>query len=118
MKKRILLSLLIFFAVSLAFAAGPRITLKNSTGYEIAEIFISPADSDDWGDDYLGNTTLDDGDSFTVTLPQPLSAVDTYDFQFIDIDGDSYTQFDVVIRNGSLIEMTFDDIDDDEDDDE
>ena len=119
MKKKLFLSLLVFFvvfSVSAQKKTGPRITLKNSTGYEVSEIYISPADSEAWGDDYLVNTTLDDGDSFTVNLPRPLSEVDTYDFQFVDIEGDSYTQFDVVVKSGSLIEMTFDDIDDDEDD--
>ena len=121
MKKKIFLSVLVFFVIFSLSAAprekGPRITLKNSTGYEIEEIYVSPADLDDWGDDYLVNTTLDDGDSMTLTLPWPLSEIDTYDIQFVDIEGDSYTQFEVLVNNGSLIEMTFDDIDDDEEDD-
>jgi hypothetical protein len=89
----------------------PKITLVNSTGYEITEIYVSPASSDDWGDDYLVNATLDDGDSFSVTLPVSLSESDVYDIQFTDTDGDTYTQFEVAVRNGATIEITFDDLD-------
>ncbi|MDR1179328.1 MAG: hypothetical protein LBK44_02390 [Spirochaetales bacterium] len=89
----------------------PKIILLNSTGYEVTEIYVSPASSDDWGDDYLVNTTLDDGDSFSVTLPVPLSEVDVYDFQFVDIDGDTYTLFDVSVKNGGTVEITDEDLD-------
>ncbi|MDR1932385.1 MAG: hypothetical protein LBQ57_06120 [Spirochaetales bacterium] len=115
MKKRMLVCVLLaaaLFTVSAAPAGKPKITLKNSTGYEVEEIYISPASSEEWGDDYLVNATLDDGESFTVTLSSPLSEVDTYDIQFIDFEGDSYTQFDVPVKNGAVIEMTMDDLDD------
>jgi hypothetical protein len=117
MKKRILLLVLVIFAVCPVFAApkGPKITLKNSTGYEIAEIYVSPADSDDWGDDYLVNMSLDDGDTFTMSLPRPLSEINTYDIQFVDIEGDSYSQFEVHVKSGDTIEITMDDLDVDED---
>ena len=115
--KKVFLSLLVFFVIFSASASpreqGPRISLKNSTGYEVFEIYVSPSTSDDWGGDYLVNTTLDDGDTFTLVLPRPLSEVNIYDIQFVDIDGDTYSRFDVVINNESVIEMTFDDIDDD-----
>jgi hypothetical protein len=89
----------------------PKIILQNSTGYEIAEIYVSPASSEDWGDDYLVNTTLDDGDSFTVSLPVPLSQADVYDIQLVDVEGDTYTQFDVSVKNGATVEITIDDLD-------
>jgi hypothetical protein len=115
MKKRILLSVLIIFAVCSVFAApkGSKIALKNLTGYEITEIYVSPADSEDWGDDYLVNTSLDDGDTFTVTLPRLFSEANVYDFKFVDIEGDSYRRFDVTIGNGDIVEITMDDLDED-----
>ncbi|MDR3200664.1 MAG: hypothetical protein LBT68_04335 [Spirochaetales bacterium] len=112
MKKRILLFVLLaaaVFTVSAAPAVKLKITLKNLTGYEIEEIYVSPADSEDWGDDYLVNTTLDDGESFTVILLRSEAAA--YDIQFVDIDGDSYTKFDVPVKSGVVIEITMDDLD-------
>ncbi|MDR1627085.1 MAG: hypothetical protein LBT33_11160 [Spirochaetia bacterium] len=113
MGKRFFLFVL-FFAVVFSLASEPavpagkkpKISLLNSTGYEVTEIYVSPASSDDWGDDYLVNATLDDGDSFIVTLPVPLSQADTYDIQFVDIDGDTYSRYDEPVRNGTVIEIT------------
>ncbi len=37
--------------------------LINRTGYDISEVYISPAKADDWEEDILGSDdTLDDGD--------------------------------------------------------
>ena len=118
MKKSILASVLVVVAAVCVFAAprGPRITLKNSTGYEVRELFVSPADSEDWGSDYLVNTTLDDGDSFIITLPKPLSEERIYDIMCVDIEDDRYCQFEVAITEGKIIEMTLDDLYDDSED--
>ena len=117
MKKNICVSILVLLAAVYGFSS-PRstITLKNSTGYEIFEIYVSPADSEDWGSDYLVNTTLDDGDSFTITLPRPLSEARIYDIMFVDIDDDRYCQFDISLTNGQTIEITMDDLYDTEKD--
>jgi hypothetical protein len=119
MKKHIFL-LILFFAVMFCLAAAPpgksRITLQNSTGYEISEVYVSPASADDWGDDYLVNATLDDGDSFTISLPRSLSETNMYDIQFVDIEGDSYTRFDVAVKSGATVEITMDDLDEYDDD--
>jgi hypothetical protein len=116
MKKHIflfifLLALVFSLAAQSSGGKKPKITLQNSTGYEITEIYVSPASSDDWGDDYLVNTSLDDGDSFTISLPLPLSQTDMYDIQFVDIEGDTYTQYDVSVKNGATLEITMDDLD-------
>ncbi|MDR1317686.1 MAG: hypothetical protein LBK13_12520 [Spirochaetales bacterium] len=117
MKKRVCL-FIFFVALVFPLCAEPsfvgkrsKIILLNSTGYEVTEVYVSPASSDDWGDDYLVNTTLDNGDSFSVTLPVPLSEADVYDIQFVDIDGDTYTLFDVPVRNGGTVEVTDEDLD-------
>jgi hypothetical protein len=114
MKKYILVWVLCIFAVfSVSAAPGgkTKLILQNSTGYEISEIYVTSADRDDWGEDYLVNTTLDDGDSFTINLPKD----GVYDIQFIDVDGDSYSQFEVAVKNNTTIELTQDDLDKDYD---
>ena len=35
-------------------------TLSNKTGYELNKVFVSPSKSEEWGDDVLGQDTLDD----------------------------------------------------------
>jgi len=44
--------------------------LVNRTGYQIDEVYISPASSSKWGPDVLGNQAMGDGDVATITFPQ------------------------------------------------
>ncbi len=47
-------------------AANQDFVLVNKTGYDIAEVYISPANDKDWGEDVMGKDTLDDGDRVTI----------------------------------------------------
>lgn len=40
--------------------------LVNKTGYDLSQLFVSPAKSDNWEDDVLGDDELEDGDSMNV----------------------------------------------------
>lgn len=40
--------------------------LVNKTGYELKALYVSPAKSDDWEDDILGQDTLADGQAVNV----------------------------------------------------
>lgn len=67
--KRALLSALfavVFVVPSLAQEAKQDFTLSNSTGYELKEIYVSPANVADWQNDVLGSGTL--GDNETVDI--------------------------------------------------
>jgi hypothetical protein len=43
-----------------------RITLVNSTGYTISEVYIAPARSKSWEEDVLGRDVLTDGDEVDI----------------------------------------------------
>lgn len=53
---------------ALARAGTQDFTLVNKTGIEIHELYISPADADDWEEDVLGVDTLPPGESVTITF--------------------------------------------------
>jgi len=54
----------------------------NESGDTIAYLYISPSDSDTWGDDWLGEDVIDAGDSHVVgDIPRG-----TYDIQATDLD--------------------------------
>jgi hypothetical protein len=40
--------------------------LVNKTGYTLDEIYVSPAKSDDWGDDIMGHQIVPDGAQVNV----------------------------------------------------
>ncbi len=40
--------------------------LVNRTGYELSEVYVSPARSNEWEEDVLGQDTLEDGKRLTI----------------------------------------------------
>ncbi len=66
-------SLLLAMATSLllpmgATAGDADFTLSNRTGYDIAEVYISPANKNSWGRDRLGKNVLENGKSKLFTF--------------------------------------------------
>jgi hypothetical protein len=74
-------------------------------------VYISRHSNDSWGQDWLGNDVLMNGNSVSFTLQDPLSVTSTYDIRLKDEEGDTYTKMNVSIRAGSQIEFTMSDFD-------
>jgi hypothetical protein len=54
-------------ASSLALAAAKQdFQIVNSTGYQIDEVYVSPADADKYGDDILDDDSIPDGGTVNV----------------------------------------------------
>ena len=51
-------------------ANGADFTLKNQTGYQIDEVYVSAHSSRNWGKDVMGEDTLDAGQSVNITFPR------------------------------------------------
>jgi len=91
---------------------GPPITIVNNTGYLVYFLYISPTTSDVWGEDRLAsNQTIANGQSVSVNLPYPLNITDKYDIMIEDLDGDTYTKYNVTVTANGRIIFTFDDFD-------
>src|SRR5450631_616012 len=52
-----------------AFANDADFKLKNKTGYQIDEVYVSAHSSGKWGKDLMGSKALADGDVLNVTFP-------------------------------------------------
>jgi hypothetical protein len=61
--------LVLSLAVTPAAAAQQDFTLENSTGYTIAQVFVSSAASNDWEEDVMGRDVLADGESVDISFP-------------------------------------------------
>jgi hypothetical protein len=64
-------------AVAIEAGAGENghpLTLTNHAGRPIQQVFLSQTDSDQWGDDRLGDDSLSVGDSKTITYPDGCKA--------------------------------------------
>lgn len=68
MKSSLLASIALAFAMlGAAHAQGKQdFELVNKTGYDLSQLFVSPAKSENWEEDVLGDDELEDGDSMNV----------------------------------------------------
>ena len=83
---------------------NPIITIVNNTGFTIHYLFVSPIADDHWGQDRLGpNETINNGQSFSINLPYPVSAIDRYDILLITSDNDRYQKMNVLITENNQI---------------
>jgi hypothetical protein len=57
--------------------------IENQTDVEICYVYISPSDSDSWGEDWLGNETIPPGEERQIRLPPG-----EYDLKATDCDGE------------------------------
>jgi hypothetical protein len=112
MKKPLMLALFLLAGVFSASAQNlPSIRITNNTGYDVYYIYISPSDSDDWGEDVLGDDILLDGHSVNIQLDHPLGGDGIYDICLEDEDGDSYSKYEVQLTNNARIVFTEEDLD-------
>lgn len=82
--------------VAPVFAAGSdaAVLIKNSSSWEIHNLFISSVDTQEWGPDQLGEEVITaSGGTYTLT-DIPCGA---YDVQLIDEDGDECIVGDVAL---------------------
>jgi hypothetical protein len=102
---------LLLGAYALSSQNLPVIRIVNNTGYPIYFIYISPASEDEIGDDLLGeDNLLENGQTFTYRLPQPLNKTSVYDIILEDEEGDYYIKWGVTVTNNARIVFTMDDL--------
>ncbi|MEJ1975931.1 MAG: argininosuccinate lyase [Acetobacteraceae bacterium] len=65
---------LLLATIGFAHASDANFTLKNKTGYQIDEVYVSRHSSDNWGRDRMGSDALADGDSVDIVFPHGGSA--------------------------------------------
>ncbi len=58
----------------LAYASDADFTLKNKTGYQIDEVYVSAHSRNSWGRDRMGDDSLADGETLDVAFPHGGSA--------------------------------------------
>jgi hypothetical protein len=76
MIKRILLGCALALISSSAWAD---VVIRNGSGYEITEVYVSPEDTTKWGDDLLSDKIMAPQDTLTVKGVTP----GTWDFRLV-----------------------------------
>lgn len=100
-------SLLLLFSGSASAFSG-YVEVTNNTGYDIYYLYVSPAKSDSWEEDVLGDDILADGETVRVNVRKQKSSV--FDIRAEDEDGDTYTVWELDIATEDLV-LTLDHLD-------
>ncbi|UXZ53301.1 hypothetical protein LOS15_10660 [Halomonas sp. 7T] len=106
--KVLLAALLMLCSSSLVMAADYYVDVTNRTGYTLYYMYVSPADSQSWEEDVLGNDVLVDGETQRVTITGYNSPI--FDIRVVDEDSDSYTFWKVDVSTQDVV-VTLDDLD-------
>jgi hypothetical protein len=110
--KRFMLAAAVVMAIAAIAGCGAKkapVTITNDLGaWDIYYVYVSPSDSDEWGEDLLGEETiLADGEEFSTEV-----TTGTYDIRVVDEDDDTYTKMDVEItEEGFTWDVTLADLD-------
>lgn len=81
--------------------ANLQLVITNMTAYPVKEIYVSPSDSDDWGQNRLSsNQILSNGDRIRVDIPE--YKLQLVDVKLVDTDGDTYTFTKFDVSSGEL----------------
>ena len=76
-----------------AFAQGRQnFTLVNQTGYDISEVYVSPANSSDWEEDVLGEDILKNRDDVEITFKRSTKQC-LWDMKVVYDDDDSSAEW-------------------------
>lgn len=94
-------------AVSAAALAGDQdFVLVNKTGLTIDELYVSPADDDEWGEDVLGKDVLADGESVEIKFSRK-EADCVWDLKIVDEDDDEVVWTDIDLCKASQITLKY-----------
>ena len=107
--KLVVAAAVLLCASAVAIAGDYYVDITNKTGYTIMYMYVSPAKSDSWEEDVLGEDVLLDGRTQRVNLTGYKSPI--FDIRLVDEDGDKYTFWNVDVSTDDIT-VTLDDLDD------
>lgn len=82
-------------------------TLVNKTGVLIHNVYITPSDADNWGEDILGRDVFADGEVCDVSF-HPLENVCLWDLKISDSDGNEIMWEDIDLCKWLTITLHWD----------
>ena len=97
---------LIFFILAFASCSSSfDLTLTNSLGHTIDELYLSEAGSTEWGANRIAAGSLSVGNKITVSLDK---ATELYDIHAVTNSGKFYFFTDLSLTPGAAVELAFD----------
>lgn len=92
MKKNFLFAVIVIAMISLfsankSNAQALTYDVINNTGFTLVDIFVTPAESNNWGNDILPNSLFENGSTVTVTIPADYGETCMFDMKITDEAG-------------------------------
>jgi hypothetical protein len=109
MKKLLIGAFFAFLAAALSAQNQPSVRIVNDTGEVIYFVYISPSESEEWGEDTLGGEILEPGQTVTIPLPAPVGGGALYDVK-LGATYDHYTKYKITASNNARIVFTVNDL--------
>ncbi len=96
------LAVVVFATVTLHAAQNRKLdfSLVNKTGLTIDEVYVSPSDDDEWGEDVMGKDVLKNGESVDIEFSRKETTC-LWDLKVVDSEEDSieWTKLDLCKAN-------------------
>ncbi|MBX7046245.1 MAG: hypothetical protein K1X86_10440 [Ignavibacteria bacterium] len=80
-----------FFSPKNSSAQALTFDVVNNTGVTLVDIFVTPAESNNWGNDILPNDLFDNGSTVTVNIPADYGQTCMFDMKITDGAGGHIT---------------------------
>jgi hypothetical protein len=92
--------LVVFFMITIlgVYAEPIILSVKNLTGYDIYELYISSEFTDDWEEDVLGDNILEDRQSWDIILP----FAGVWDIKWLNENLDTFIVYDEIVPPDGL----------------
>jgi len=91
MRKILFLSVVIaglsFFSAKNSSAQALTYDVINNTGVTLVDVFVTPAETNNWGNDILSNNLFENGSTITVTIPADYGTTCLFDMKITDAAG-------------------------------
>ena len=93
MKKQLLflfvaIAVLSLFSAKNSSAQALTYDVVNNTGFTLVDVFVTPAETNNWGNDILPNNLFENGMTISVTIPADYGETCTFDMKITDLNGD------------------------------
>jgi DUF4097 and DUF4098 domain-containing protein YvlB len=76
---------LFLFSTSNSSAQALTFQVTNNTGVTLVDVFVTPAETTNWGNDILPNDLFEDGSTITVTIPETYGETCMFDMKITDL---------------------------------
>lgn len=79
------------FSVKNSSAQALTYDVVNNTGVTLVDVFVTPAETSNWGKDILPSSLFENGSTITVTIPADYGTTCMFDMKITDLAGANVT---------------------------